>query len=63
MNKHWAKRERQLEVLITGAAGMYGDLQGIAGKSMPEVEGLGMELLEGECIGESDGSTETASKN
>ena len=36
----WAKRQRRLELLITGTAGMYGDFQGIVGRSMPEIEGL-----------------------
>jgi hypothetical protein len=40
MQKQWAKREKQLDGLVLGTAGLYGDLQGIAGKSMPEVEGL-----------------------
>ena len=38
--KHWAKRERRLEMLMNGTAGMYGDLQGLAGRSMPELHGL-----------------------
>ena len=31
----WAKRQRRLELLMTGTAGMYGDFQGIVGRSMP----------------------------
>lgn len=38
--RHWAKRERRLELLMSGTAGMYGDLQGLAGRSMPELHGL-----------------------
>lgn len=38
--RHWAKRERRLEILMSGTAGMYGDLQGLAGRSMPELHGL-----------------------
>ena len=48
ITKQWAKREQHLELLLSGAAGMYGDLQGIVGKSMPEVEGLSSNLLDGE---------------
>ena len=40
LTKHWAKRERRLELLMSGTAGMYGDLQGLAGRSMPELHGL-----------------------
>lgn len=53
MARQWAKRQRRLELLMTGTAGMYGDLQGIVGHSMPEVEGLNLLLLEGEVRSES----------
>jgi hypothetical protein len=46
MQKQWAKREKQLEGLVLGTAGLYGDLQGIAGKSMPEVVGLDLPQIE-----------------
>ncbi|MGH1541667.1 MAG: DUF2130 domain-containing protein [Arenicella sp.] len=36
----WSQREKQLESLINNMSGMYGDLQGIAGANLPEVEGL-----------------------
>ena len=45
MTKHWAKRQRRLELLVTGTAGLCGDLQGIVGSSMPEVQGLSILLL------------------
>ncbi len=41
--KQWAKRQEQIERVMGAAVGMYGDLQGIAGKSIQEIEGL--ELL------------------
>ena len=40
MTRLWAKREEQLLGVITSTAGMYGDLQGIAGKTMQEIDGL-----------------------
>jgi hypothetical protein len=43
--KHWAKRERRLELLMSGTASMYGDLQGLAGRSMPELDGLQLPRL------------------
>jgi hypothetical protein len=46
MSKQWAKRERNLELLLSGAAGMYGDLQGIVGKALPELDGLSLPALE-----------------
>ncbi|MBX9894301.1 MAG: DUF2130 domain-containing protein [Nitrosomonas sp.] len=44
--KQWAKREEQIERVMTATVGMYGDLQGIAGKSLQEIEGLNLEVLE-----------------
>lgn len=44
--KQWAKREEQIERVMQATVGMYGDLQGIAGKSLQEIEGLELSLLE-----------------
>ncbi|WP_293007077.1 DUF2130 domain-containing protein [Nitrosomonas sp.] len=44
--KQWAKREEQIERVMTATVGMYGDLQGIAGKSLQEIEGLELAALE-----------------
>ena len=38
--KQWAKRRAQIEIVMNSTVGMYGDLQGIAGKSLQEIEGL-----------------------
>lgn len=45
MTRLWAKREEQIHGAIEATAGMYGDLQGIAGKSLHEVEGLELKAL------------------
>jgi len=45
--KRWAKREQQLNLVLDSTAGLYGDLQGIAGSSMMEIEALEVALLEG----------------
>lgn len=47
MTRLWAKREEQLRCAIESTAGMYGDLQGIAGKTLQEIEGLALPLLDG----------------
>lgn len=47
IQKQWAKRDKQIEAVIANTVGMYGDLQGIAGKSMPEIEGLEFRALPG----------------
>jgi hypothetical protein len=46
MTRLWAKREEQIRGVIDATAGMYGDLQGIAGKTLQEIEGLTMPLIE-----------------
>lgn len=46
MTRLWAKREQQIRGVIESTAGMYGDLQGIAGKTLQEIEGLEINLLE-----------------
>jgi hypothetical protein len=46
MTKLWAKREQQIHTVIDATAGMYGDLQGIAGKTLQEIEGLEIRMLE-----------------
>ena len=40
IRKSWAKREQQIRGVIDATAGMYGDMQGIAGRSLQEIEGL-----------------------
>jgi len=42
MMKQWAKREIQIERVIGSTAGLYGDLQGIVGGRLAEVEGLAL---------------------
>lgn len=45
MIKLWSRREKQIRCVIDSTAGMYGDLQGIAGRSLEEIEGLELLLL------------------
>jgi hypothetical protein len=44
--KMWDKREKQIARVISNTVGMYGDLEGVIGKSMPRIEML--ELPDGE---------------
>jgi hypothetical protein len=46
IGKQWAKRQAQLDRMSEATTGMYGDLQGIAGNSVPELEGIGFDALE-----------------
>lgn len=40
MEKIWAKRESQIARVVKNTSGMYGDLQGIIGASLPEIKML-----------------------
>jgi hypothetical protein len=44
--KQWAKREEQITRVMQATVGMYGDLQGIAGRTLQEIEGIGLKALE-----------------
>lgn len=46
ITKQWAKREMQINNVMQATVGMYGDLQGIAGKTLQEIEGLEFLALE-----------------
>ncbi len=42
-NRIWSKREKEIEKVILSTSNMYGDLQGIIGSSLPEIEQLELE--------------------
>lgn len=46
MQRIWSKREKQLQRALTNTAGLYGDLQGIIGASLPVIDGLAPPRLE-----------------
>jgi len=46
MTRLWAKRDAQIQGVIESTVGMYGDLQGIAGRALQEIEGLEIPLIE-----------------
>jgi hypothetical protein len=52
--KQWAKREEQIDRVMQATAGMYGDLQGIAGKTILEIEGLELRALNPPAIADDD---------
>ncbi|MGH6863995.1 MAG: DUF2130 domain-containing protein, partial [Methylocella sp.] len=41
MTRLWAKRQAQIRGAIESTVGMYGDLQGIAGRALPEIDTIG----------------------
>jgi hypothetical protein len=46
MMRLWAKREEQLRGVLDSTAGLYGDLQGIAGRAMQEIESLDVLMID-----------------
>jgi hypothetical protein len=47
--KHWSRREKQIQTVLSGLSGMYGDLQGIIGTAaLPEIETLEITDLDDE---------------
>jgi hypothetical protein len=46
IKKQWEKRRTQIERVVQATVGMYGDLQGIAGSSIQEIEGMSLSALE-----------------
>lgn len=49
MTRIWARREEQIRGVIESTAGMYGDLQGIAGRSLQEIDSLQLQLPAGDA--------------
>jgi hypothetical protein len=47
MTKLWAKREMQIQAVLAATAGMYGDLQGIAGQAIETIAALDVSRLTG----------------
>jgi hypothetical protein len=40
MNKHWSAREKQIDRVVLNTTGMYGDLEGLMGASLPKIQSL-----------------------
>ncbi|MCP4701533.1 MAG: DUF2130 domain-containing protein [Gammaproteobacteria bacterium] len=49
MQQQWAKRDTQLHGVIDTTVGLHGDLQGIAGAALQEIDGLETPLLESDA--------------
>jgi len=43
MERHWSEREKLIERVVTNTSGMYGDLQGLVGATLPAIPALEME--------------------
>ena len=47
MERLWKEREKQIERVITNTVGMYGEMRGIVGATMPEIPALALERTAG----------------
>jgi hypothetical protein len=54
ITRQWAKRDEQIDRVMQATVGMYGDLQGIAGRTLPEVEGLEFKAMLEPGVAEDD---------
>jgi hypothetical protein len=52
MTRLWAKREAQIRGMVDATAGMYGDLQGIAGRALEEIDGFALPMIEAKAADE-----------
>lgn len=50
MTRLWAKREAQIKGVIEATVGMYGDVQGIAGKALDEIDALTLPMIESDAF-------------
>jgi hypothetical protein len=46
----WNKRAKQLERVLVSTTGLYGDLQGIIGSTLPQIKGMGLSALDGKAL-------------
>jgi len=60
ITRQWAKREEQIDRVMVATVGMYGDLQGIAGKTLQEIEGLEFQGMLDAPAGESESDPQEA---
>ena len=49
MHRIWAKREKQLDRALVNTAGLYGDLGGLLGDSMPQIANLELAAITSAC--------------
>ena len=47
MERIWKEREKQIERVLANTAGMYGEVRGMVGSSLPAVPALELEVVAG----------------
>ena len=54
ITKNWSKREKQIERVVNNISGMYGEMEGIIGASLPQIKSLELKSLsEGDNLDQS----------
>jgi hypothetical protein len=43
MEKHWKRREKEIQRVVKNTVGLYGDMQGIIGRQIPTIPALELE--------------------
>ena len=41
----WAKKEKQIDRVVNNTIGLYGDVQGLYGSKLPQIENLELKAL------------------
>lgn len=64
MTKNWSKREKQIERVVNNISGMYGDMEGIIGASLPQIKSLELKsLAEGDDLDQPGNNDKTEGEN
>ncbi len=62
MQRIWAKREKQIDRVLTNTVGLHGDVAGIIGGTLPEIAAIELKALAAEVTNSAnDGGAEDAS--
>ena len=54
MQRIWAKREKQIDRVLTNTVGLHGDVAGIIGGTLPEIEGIELKALAADTASEEE---------
>ena len=63
MQRIWAKREKQIDRVLTSTVGLHGDVDGITGGTLPEIAGIELKALAADAVIERDETPDEASSS
>ena len=61
MERIWAKREKQIDRVLTNTVGLHGDVAGIIGATLPEIEGIELKALAADTASANEDTDDEAS--